>query len=77
MQFTRNSQMVLLLELPFCREALGKNLSFTMWPLGGRPARVSKIPVRLAGVWPGKGWGGVYGPLGSYLGTGSVGRGGR
>jgi hypothetical protein len=46
-------------------------------PGGGRPARVAGIRRARRRSWPGKAWGGAYGPLGSYLGTGLVGRGGR
>jgi hypothetical protein len=46
-------------------------------PGRGRSARVAGIRRARRRSWPGKGWGGAYGPLGSYLGTGSVGRGGR
>jgi hypothetical protein len=65
--FLRNLQetgkSLLLFELPFCREALGKNLSLAMRPLG-RPGqfRWGSSP-----AWPGKGWGGSYGPLGVDL----------
>jgi hypothetical protein len=33
-QFTRIMEITSLFELPFCREALGKNLSLAMWSLG-------------------------------------------
>jgi hypothetical protein len=58
-QFTRNSQITLLLELTFCREALGKKLFFAMWSLGrgqrrsgGNSGRGSPDPGR-------GGWGNV------------------
>jgi hypothetical protein len=38
LQESANSQI--LFELPFCREALGKNLGFAMWSLGALPARL-------------------------------------
>jgi hypothetical protein len=39
MQLTRNRQFTLLLELPFCREALRKIFGFAMWPLGAAGRR--------------------------------------
>jgi hypothetical protein len=69
--------MVLLFELPLCREALGKILGFAMWSLGAVAGAVGANSSEAHRSLAGEGWGGVYGPLGSYLGTRSVGRGGR
>jgi hypothetical protein len=66
-QFTINSQSTLLLELPFRREALRKNLPFAMWPLGGRPAQAARFRRARRRSWPGKGWGRVLGSLGFGL----------
>jgi hypothetical protein len=61
MQFTRNREITSLLELPFCREALGKNLGFAMWSLGALPARSDEIPAGWSPKFTGGGWGGGLG----------------
>jgi hypothetical protein len=63
--FRRNLQesakSQILLELTFCREALGKKSSFAMWSLGALPARLRCNSGRVvAGVRRG-GWGGGLG----------------
>jgi hypothetical protein len=69
--------MVLLFELPICREALGKKFGFAMWSLGRAAAVRRQFRSGIAEVRPGDGRGVAYGPLGVDLGLGWWRKGGR
>jgi hypothetical protein len=47
---------------------LERKLALQCSPGRGWPARVSQFRRAHRRAWPGKGWGGAYGPLGSGLG---------
>jgi hypothetical protein len=64
-QFTRISQRVLLFELTFCREALGKKFFIAMSPLGAASGGPAAIPAGDHRIPAGGGWGSGLGTLGA------------
>jgi hypothetical protein len=64
---------LLLFELPFCREALGKKLFFAMSPLGAASGGPAAIPAGDRRIPAGGGWGSELGPTRVRFGGSIVG----
>jgi hypothetical protein len=56
----KNQEITFTIGVHLLQQGPWKEISLcNVAPGRGWPARVSQIPARFAGVWPGKGWGGA------------------